>query len=226
MALGAGILAGLASWLLGEAVLDYFRPPSRIVIAMGIPMNVPSQAGEHGAITRNSVLAFGLLGATLGLALGMAGGLARGSWPDASRGALVGLSAGAVAGAAATPALVPIYFRTIIEDPLASGLTVPLLVHGGIWAAVGAAGGLALGIGSGARRAHLMKIVLGGLVGGLLGAVVYEMLGAFAFPMAATTKPISETWGTRLIARLSVAILAAVGAAWGVNESRPRDIAG
>jgi len=71
-----------------------------------------------------------------------------------------------------------------------------------------------------------MKFVLGGLVGGLLGAVVYEMLGAFAFPMAATTKPISETWGTRLIARLSVAILAAVGDAWGVNESRPRDIAG
>ena len=44
-------------------------------------MDVPSQAGEHGAITRNASLAFGLLGATLGLALGLAGGLARGSCP-------------------------------------------------------------------------------------------------------------------------------------------------
>ena len=35
MALGAGILAGLTSWLLGELALDYFRPPSRIVRRWG-----------------------------------------------------------------------------------------------------------------------------------------------------------------------------------------------
>ena len=67
-----------------------------------------------------------------------------------------------------------------------------------------------------------MKVILGGLVGGLLGAVVYEMIGAFVFPMDKTTQPISETWGTRLIARLAVAIFAAAGAAWGASESRPR----
>ncbi len=225
MALGAGMLAGLVSWLLGEVVLDYFRPPSRIVTTMGIKMDVPSRAGEHGAITRNVALAFGLLGATLGLALGLAGGLARGSLPDASKGALVGLATGAVAGAATTPALLPIYFRTISEDPLATGLTIPLLVHGGIWTAVGAAGGLAFGIGFGAGRAQLIKIIMGGLVGGLVGTVAYELIGAFAFPMAYTPRPISETWGTRLIARLAVTIFAAAGVARGAAESHPRVIA-
>ena len=224
MALGAGIFAGLASWLLGEVVLDYFRPPSRIVIAMGMTMNVPSQAGEHGAITRNAALAYGLLGAALGLALGLAGGSHAAHGPMRSRGALIGLAAGAVAGAAATPALLPIYFRTIIEDPLASGLTVPLLLHGGIWAAVGAAGGLALGIGFGVRRAELWKIILGGLVGGLLGAIIYELIGAFVFPMSATTKPISESGVTRLIARLAVSIFSAAGAVLAVSDTEPSSI--
>ena len=81
-------------------------------------------------------------------------------------------------------------------------------------------GGLALGIGSGARGDKLVTILIGGLVGGFLGALVYELIGAFAFPMAGTTKPISET-GTRAIARLAVAIFAAAGAAWGAGESRP-----
>ena len=94
-------------------------------------MDVPSQAGEHGAITRNASLAFGLLGATLGLALGLAGGLARGSRPGAIEGCVGGVDVRGVAGAVTTPALLPIYFQTIKEDPLASGLFVPLMCMAG-----------------------------------------------------------------------------------------------
>jgi hypothetical protein len=43
--------------------------------------------------------------------------------------------------------------------------------------------------------------------------VVHEFVGALAFPLALTTRPIAITWDSRLLSHLVVAIGAAVGAA-------------
>ena len=52
-----------------------------------------------------------------------------------------------------------------------------LLVHGLPWAAVGAVGGLAFGIGFGGR-ARAGRGLLGGLLGAVVGAFLYEMIAA------------------------------------------------
>ena len=67
---------------------------------------------------------------------------------------------------------------------------LPLLTLGSICSSVGAAGGLAFGIGLGGRD-RWMKSLLGGLVGAALATVVYELVGAIAFPTDKTELPIS-----------------------------------
>ena len=56
-----------------------------------------------------------------------------------------------------------------------------------------------------------MQIVLGGLAGAALGALAYELIGVVAVPAGQTTRFISATWQTRLLARLAVTTLAAAG---------------
>ena len=209
--LAAGVAAALASWGLGEAATDAFRPKTRVVQGSGGPMTIASPAELMATQSKNAALAYGLLGAVLGAALGLAGGLLRGSARAGANAALLGIVLGAALGVASTAALATIYhrFQDRYEENASPNLTVPLLIHGGIWATVGAAGGLAFGIGAGGRRGP--RALLGGLVGAAIGAAVYELVGALAFPLDKTVEPISLTWGSRLLARSSVALLAAIG---------------
>jgi hypothetical protein len=94
---------------------------------------------------------------------------------------------------------------------------LPLLTQGGVWSLVGAAGGLALGLGLGSLG-QAVRAGLGGLVGAALGAAVYEALAAFSFPNDETDQPVSKTWVTRLIVRLLVAGFAAAGAALAAGD--------
>jgi hypothetical protein len=94
-----------------------------------------------------------------------------------------------------------------------------MVVHGGIWAAVGAAGGLALGVGLGGGR-RIGRAALGGLLGAVAAAVIYIVIGGLAFPLSATHRPIALTWATRLLARLLVTSLAAAGAVWVVQAGQ------
>ncbi len=130
---------------------------------------------------------------------------------------------GSLLAAGASLGLLPLYFRALDQDQegLSRDLTLPLVVHAGIWAAAGLAGGLAFGIGLGGGRDRLIKAAIGGLLGAALGAALYEMCGAMAFPGDRTTTPLSLTWQTRLLARLLVAILAALIAAVVVNMPGP-----
>ena len=75
--------------------------------------------------------------------------------------------------------VLPYFFRN--QDPHSQDLMLPLLTLGSICSAVGAAGGLAFGVGLGGRD-RWMKSLLGGLLGAGLGTVVYEVVGALAFP--------------------------------------------
>jgi hypothetical protein len=98
-------------------------------------------------------------------------------------------------------------------DQVEQGLTVPMLVHGGIWGAAGLAGGLAFGLGLGRGRSSIARAAVGGLVGVLLAAFLFEATAAMAFPKAATTRPLSLSPGSRLMAKMLASLLSAAGIA-------------
>jgi hypothetical protein len=87
-----------------------------------------------------------------------------------------------------------------------------LLVHGLPWAAVGAVSGLAFGVGLGGR-ARAVRGLLGGLLGAVAGAFLYEIIGALALPEARTVEPIAATWGVRLLAQFLAVMSLAAGIA-------------
>src|SRR5262245_32343845 len=213
-ALGAALLAGLAAWLVGEGTVEVFRPKLQTMMTMMGPMEGATNAERARAASWNAALAYTLLGAFLGLAMGLAAGLARKSPRAAFVAGAVGLALGAILALVSSLALQPLYYRSIEQDPLQQSLTMPMLVHAGIWATVGAAGGIALGLGLGSHPRRFALIVLGGLVGAVLAAVTFEMIGALLLSREAeTTRPVSLTWSSRLLACLLVALLASAGAA-------------
>jgi hypothetical protein len=225
MILAAGVVAGLVGWLGGEACRDVIRPRRHPVNSRGIILNVVSPRDQDLADAKNAGLAFAWLGAVLGAGLGAAGGLARHSGRAAIAAAWFGVAMGAVACAAMSVALLPLYnaYRHRNPDEASRDLMFPLLVHAGIWSAAGAAGGAAFGLGMG-TRGSMPRAVLGGLAGAAVAAAVYELIGVVAFPDAGTTRFVSSTWPTRLLARLAVGILAAAGVAFAVAPPRERPV--
>jgi hypothetical protein len=214
----AGLAAGLLAWLGGEAVHGWFAPPDELLHSANI-VRSPELAREKTiALIKNATLAFGLLGAVLGLVLGLAGGVARRSPRAGAMAAAIGLVAGGAAGAGMARVLVPIAAADLVS--VSESLVFAMLIHGGIWSAIGAAAGLAYGIGRGGRAAALPG-ALGGLVGALLGTMVYDLAGAVIAPLAETGAPLSATWATRLLARVAVSVLAALGAAWATAPTAP-----
>jgi hypothetical protein len=212
-ALGAGILAGVAAWLIGEATLQTFRPK---MVTADTPVGRLTAAPADEVVRtdiKNAALAFAVQGACLGLALGLAGGLAAGS---ARAGVVAGL-AGAVLGAAlaygASAALQPLYYRNVQLDQHDQGLAVSMLVHGGIWAAAGLAGGVAFGLGLRRERSSIARAAVGGVVGALLAGFLFEVTAAMAFPAASTTRPLSLSGESRLMAKLMASLLSAAGIA-------------
>jgi hypothetical protein len=217
-ALVAGLVAGVVSWLGGEGCVELIKPPRHAVNAHGMTLRVTDRRGEAVAVARNAGLAFLILGAALGGGLGAAGGLARGSRPVAVRATWAGLVLGIVAAGAMSLALLPAYnaYQRRYPDEASRDLLLPLLVHAGIWSAVGAVGGLALALGLGGRST-IPRAVLGGFLGAAVGTVAYELAGAL-FPAARTAQFVSATWQTRLMARLAVTLLASAGAAMCVTS--------
>jgi hypothetical protein len=228
LALAAGVAAGVVAWLLGEITLNTFVPPSETAYMMGTPIKKVRFEDQTAADYKNALIAFGWLGGLLAAAMGLAGGIARRSVPAALRAAAVGLILGLVSALVASAAFLPIYFHALdlSKEELSRDLTIPLLVHAGIWAACGVAGGIALGIGMGGGWPRIAKAALGGLVGAAIAAAAYEMIGAFAFTTRDhTTSPVSWSLATRLLARLLVATLAAAFAAIAVNTSGRQPVA-
>src|SRR5262249_27514140 len=118
---------------------------------------------------------------------------------------------------AASWVLLPVFYRN--EDPISGDLILPLLTQGAVWTVVGAAGGLALGLGLGGHGRPL-RAALGGLLGAALGAIIYEAVSAVGFPNDEPAQPVSKAWVTRLLVRVLVAVLAAAGAALAAESGR------
>jgi hypothetical protein len=198
LALAAGLLAGAIAWGIGEAVLvpevGLHSPKRKINID-------PSVAG-----IRNGIICFVALGATIGLGMGLTGGLIGRSGLRASIAGVIGLLLGGGAGGALSWLILPVFYK----QPPNNDLIYSLMVHGGVWVGVGAAAGLAFGIGLGERNA-IRRGLISGAGFALLATVIYEFAGPFLFPFGMIDRPISHNWESRLAARLLVTVLIAVG---------------
>jgi hypothetical protein len=225
--LATGLLAGLASFGVGEVASELVRPsteftPEQRANRNRLPAVILARFRESN--DRAAAIAFGALGMLLGLGLGAAGGLARGSAWAAVAGGLVGLILGGAAGAGVTTVALPAYHAAhaaATEENITHDIGLALATHGGIWLAVGAASGLALGLGLGGG-AFLTRAVVGGILGAAVAAAIYEFGGAVAFPLSETFRQRAITWGPRLLAHLSVALCVSAGALWGALHLRLR----
>jgi hypothetical protein len=205
--LAAGLAAGLIAWAAGESLM----------------IDETGMGSKGGRIrispvvysTRNGMTSLGLLGGLLGLSLGLAGGLLRQSARSAGLAGLVGGVLGGAAGASAANVLVPVYFGNLSS----ASLSVPLLVHGGLWMSISIAVGLAFGLGGGGPGRAIEAVILA-IAGALLATLTYELAGGLLFPAAQTDRPLPLTSASRMFADLVVALF--IGAALAFSVSRRR----
>jgi hypothetical protein len=223
-AVAAGLLAGAVAALVGERDFARFIAPTHKATMMGVTYDATDDRTVALTQSRNATVGAAVLGGLLGLGLGLAGGRAgRASHRQATLSAVIGLVGGAAAGAVASQLLLPIYYHLLDtkQEQYAGDLLLPSLVQAGIAAAIGAAAGLALGLGLGDRR-HVVKATFGGLLGGILGAVVFQVLGALAFPTSATHEPLASEWPPRVLAVLIPAVAIAIMAAFVTTATATR----
>ena len=206
LVLTAGLLSGLISFGIGEAIYNLI-PPQRVpqkIRMSNIEVLLPSHHTENAAAAKNAALAFGLLGTCLGGLLGMAGGLARQSKSATVTAGLLGAALAAALGAGVSLALLPYGLQAQL-DHTDNDLAIALAMHCLSWGPLGAAAGLAFAVGLG-QKGMAIQTVTAGLTGALAGTICFELIGTVFFSHAGTIYPIAITWPTRLMARLLVTI--------------------
>jgi hypothetical protein len=223
LAVLGGLLAGLLSFGIGEAIYEIIPAETVAVNLHGSNMMVVGRATSTVATARNGALTFGVLGLCLGGCLGLVGGLARRSTSGAVTGGIFGSVLGMALGAGVSLAVLP-RFVAMRLDYFEYDLIISLVMHALIWGSLGAAAGLAYAVGLGELRLS-GRTTTAGLVGGVLGALAFELIGAVFFAAAETDEPISETWPTRLMARLFVTVGTAAAIAL-LMPNPPKDVVG
>jgi len=214
----AGVVAGLAAFGVGEATSELIPPDTVQFNFFGAKRETVSRDTPR-VVRRTTALAYGVLGVCLGGCLGFAGDVARRSAAASVAGGLLGAVLGAVLGGQATLWLLPSLLE-LRQNHRDLDMIIGMLIHGVIWGPLGAAAGLAFAIGLGDSRLT-GRALAAGLVGAVLGAVAFDLVGAFAFPLAKTDSPISLTWPSRLLARLLVCVATAAVVALVVSVPRP-----
>ena len=194
------IAAGVIAWGAGESRLLRVDTAETDVMLLGQKIRSATAETIQKAEITTAIRTFACFGALLGLAGGLAGKPRRG----AIRAGLIGLILGGILGGVAALVVVPIHSRLVIE-PVPEFLTT-FLGHAGIWMPIGAAAGLALGLGSNLDPRQTRLAIVGGLLGAAIAAILYEVAGALAFPLAETDLPISKSPGSRFLARILLAI--------------------
>jgi len=210
--LGFGIGAGLLGWIVGETAHEFFKPTLYRVEVMGLTADRPTQESQDAADSKNATLAFAILGCVTGLGMGLAGGLADRSL---ARGVTVGLgaqAAGALVGVLSSFVFLPSFYGRAVPDQ--DNLLTPTLIHGGIWAAIGAVGGLAFAIGM-RSRGHLLNALGGACVGAFSASVLYHVLSGTLVLDSSTTAALGSSAKVRLMAMILVTVLVAIGSARG-----------
>jgi hypothetical protein len=220
----AGILAGLAAFGVGEAVYELIPAEEKKVVTMGTAHTGPTTETMLVAEARNGALTFGVLGLCVGAFMGMAGGAARRSASALLLAGLLGSILGLALGASVSLAIVP-FFLDALPRHTEYDLILSLIMHASIWGLTGAAAGLAFAAGLGESRL-IGRATAAGFIGAVLGTLVFELVGAAAFPMDSTGRPISTTWASRLLARLMVPVATAAFVVLFVNApaSAPKEV--
>jgi hypothetical protein len=217
IALSAGVAAGLLSWLMVELTHGFFRPRLYPVSALGLTAMRPSPESQQLADTLNATLAFVILGGVTGLVMGIAGTFCARSAERPGMvvlAALMAAAAGAIVGLLASRVLIPFFFRGLVPDR--NDLLTPIMIHGGIWMAIGAVGGLAFAVGMRSWK-RLPDVIAGACFGALLATFCFHALSGTLFPMSGSTEPVANTWIVRLIAMFLVPVLISAGAARGAQ---------
>jgi hypothetical protein len=221
LVLAAGIAAGACSWLATEGVLKAYRPS---LMPPMKPMPTMEDAREIlVARIASGTAAFGAMGGLLGLAFGLAGGAARRSVRAAGEAGAVGLFAGSAVLAGVAWAALPVVYTRL--DPQSHDLVIPLLYHEVLWSVAGALGGLVFGIGADGRGLW-MKTAIGGWLGAALATVVYELVGALAFPTHQAQYPLPGSPATRALVHVLVALGAAIGMVLAAGDPKGKTVKG
>jgi hypothetical protein len=212
IALAAGVVAGLVAWLAGESVHGAFQPQVFEVKVALTTFIQPTNASLNAADVKNATLVFTILGGVTGLAMGIAGGLAGRSLRRSVLVGLGGLLAGGLVGALVSMGLLPFFFRRVVPDP--NDLMSPILIHAGIWMAIGTVGGLAFAIGMRCWQC-IFNATAGGCLGALLATLVFHGLSEAFFADSGSTAPVATSALARLLAVFLITVLIACGAARG-----------
>ena len=215
-ALIVGILLAVAGAWIAANLADRFRIIENVEQGLKLRGLFGGTRLVIGNAAQNAAVAYALLGAILSLILGVTAGcfLGRFSIPRVLAAGLAGVVLGASFGAASSYALTPIYFHRMGT----ADVTLSLLIHLGIWTAVGAASGVAFGVGSGSRDV-LVRSLVGGITGAALGTLLFDISGAF-LPLARTERPLSEQAGTRLAANIVLCLCVAIGIVVVASQTR------
>lgn len=213
LAIAAAVVAGGASWIVGESILNAYR--AELVPQLKIVVSAEDARRFTAARVASAAFTAAAMGSLLGLALGAISGLARRARTGAAA-AFLGLVLGIAAPMGVAWVALPLFFKQY--DPQSHDLVLPLVTHGVIWSTVGAVAGLSFGFGIGGRGRWIQTLV-GGLAGAALATLIYEIVGAIAFPTGRTELPVSSSVATRLLSHLLVAVLAATGAVLAVQHS-------
>ncbi|MFO0956592.1 MAG: hypothetical protein U0800_03885 [Isosphaeraceae bacterium] len=217
------IVSGVAIWAISEPLRGRYQGKASAVQTQSGPTMMVRDEDQAIADTKNGMLFAGIAGGLIGSVLGMAGGGIRRAWAAGLTGAALGGMLGAALGVAASRILLPIYFGQVAdpEAKLSGELMASMMTRGGIWGAIGLAGGMALAAGMG-RWDRMAMAMVSALIGGMMAAAFYELMGAAAFPSFKTSQPIATHWAPRLMAALSIALGVALMAAAGVSSSGRR----
>ena len=234
-ALLAAVGAALVSWIVGELGSRRLTPrfedvPARFQTPREVFVPYMKKLVRQGHM-RKAEVSYGVLGAALGIGLGAVGayvrrenGPQRSRWlGNAMRAGTAGLLIGGLGVTATAWVLVPRYFEALdqaTEVDEMNDMIYALTVHVSVFAAIGLAGGLSLGLAIG----EWPRTAVAGLLGGVCAALCYEITGALAFPTHQTGLPVADVPALRALAHLltALAIAGFVTLAAVREKSKPR----
>jgi len=180
---GAGLLAGLAGWLILETAFPFFRVPDEVI--QRLPLSFPSadalaefRAEKQVVDLKNATVTGLLLGALVAGAFGLAKvavrGFRRSFLPLACC-----IACGSVAGAAGgLVAQVWLHRSLATTEPM----TAAVIFQAVFWAVLGAGTGLGMGWFSGSAS-RLGGLLCQGLLAGAVFGLLYAAGAAYAFPV-------------------------------------------
>jgi hypothetical protein len=201
------LVVGILTAVIGAWIATHFADQLRVAELVEHGTKYRGTSLRIDLATRNAAVAYGLIGGILSLSLGVIARSLRGrfSVPRGLAAGLTGLVLGTLFGATSSYGLTPAYFSRMEK----ADINLSILIHLGIWVAVGAASGIAFGVGYGTRKV-LMGSLIGGMIGAALATLLFDIGGAF-FPLAHTERPLSVVAGTRLAGAAVLCLFIVIG---------------